>query len=596
MPRKAAVLALSLLLGAALVAVADRAAGHGPRVYIPAGSVLHYRVATAPVPGRQLGPIALTALDRLDDPAASVPPVLGVTPPDIPPPGWPARPLARDPAATAGPAPLGARDGEGGACACATSVGNTAAQRVAALYATRTFAVGDEPGEVRLLRLRVRYRDGLVVHINGREVARRNLGAGAGPMDIAARPHGPEWETFYVPVVPGLLVPGDNLLAVEVRPSGHRLAPVLDLELSSTARADIVRGPVVQQVGETSAALVFETDLPAQAVVEYGPTAARGRVARSAGGGLAVRHVVRLDDLPAGQPVHYRVIAGSEVSDDLVFHTAPAAGDVLRFVVYGDVRGGHQTHGALVEAILGEAPDLVLVTGDLVLRGSDEGDWQRFFAVTQGLLARVPYYPAAGNHDTGRSGDEGRRMNEIFLLWPPPADRPEWGHWYSFDVAGVHFVMLDSNAYEHDEQLAWLERDLAAARQRGVRAIFASAHDGPYSRGPHGGSAYAAEHYAPVLARHGVVLMFTGHDHLYQRGEVDGLAYMVSGGGGAPLYRVRCGVRGRRACARADGMAHVTSEHHYIIVTVYPGQVQACPKRADGSPLEPCTTYRLAPR
>lgn len=620
------VLAGVLWLGAWLLpAVPGRAsaAGSDGRIYIAAGSEIEYQAVPGPLPARRLGPAALAALDmvsaldaaqrgRAAGPAAApaggpaagpaLPPghsgysILGDTPPGLPPPGWPGRGLAGLAGAHRGAMPVDAREGEE-SCDCATDLtdlGDTRAQRIAVLYATRRFTVGAEHASVRLLRLRVRYSDGLVAHINGREVARRNLAAEAGGMDLAERPHGPEWETFYIPVVPGLLVRGDNLLALEVRPASHRLAPALDLELAATTQARIVRGPVLQRVDATSAAILFETDLPAQAVVEHGPTPARGRVVASAGGELAVRHVAVLRDLPAGQPVHYRVVAGSDVAGDFVFHPAPAPGAVLRFVVYGDVRGGHDVHGRLVASMLDEAPALVLSTGDLVLRGTDEGDWQRFFEVTAPLLARVPYYPVAGNHDLGQAGDERRRMNEIFLLWPGPADRPAWGHWYAFDVAGVHFVMLDSNAYEHAEQLAWLERDLEAARARGVRAIFAAVHDGPYSRGAHQGNAYAAERYVPVLARHGVTALFSGHEHLYQRGRAGGLHYMVSGGGGAPLYSVRCGVSGRPRCDAPDGMQHVASEHHYILVTVYRAHVEACPRRVDGTALEPCVTYRMS--
>jgi hypothetical protein len=567
------------------------------RVYIAAGSELEYHAVPAPLPAHRLGPAVLAALDTMDAtdaagvPAAAFPSLLGDAPPGVPPPGWPGRSLAGLAGTARGAMPLATRDGDRD-CACATELGDTRAQRIAVLYATRGFTVGDEHASVRLLRLRARYRDGLVVHINGREVARRNVASDAGGVALAQRPNGPEWETFYIPVVPGLLAAGHNLLAVEVRPSSQRLAPVLDLELAGATQARIVRGPVLQQVDTTSATILFETDLPAPAVVEYGPTPARGRVAVPAAG-PASRHAVALRDLPAGKPVHYRVVAGSDVSGDFVFHPAPAAGAVLRFVVYGDVRGGHDVHARLVASMLDEAPALVLSTGDLVLRGSSEGDWQRFFEVTAPLLARVPYYPVAGNHDLGLAGDERRRMNQIFLLWPGPADRPAWGHWYSFEVAGVHFAMLDSNAYEHAEQLAWLERDLEAARARGVHAIFATVHDGPYSRGPHGGNAHAAERYVPLLARHGVTLLFSGHEHLYQRGRAGGLHYMVTGGGGAPLYSVRCGVPGKSRCDTPDGMQHVASEHHYIVVTVYRTHVEACPRRVDGTPLERCVTHRM---
>jgi hypothetical protein len=42
-------------------------------------------------------------------------------------------------------------------------------------------------------------------------------------------------------------------------------------------------------------------------------------------------------------------------------------------------------------------------------------------------------------------------------------------------------------------------------------------------------------------------------------------------------------------------MQHVASEHHYVMVTVYREHVEACPRRADGTPLERCITYRLRP-
>ncbi|MCG8425263.1 MAG: metallophosphoesterase [Proteobacteria bacterium] len=636
----------------------------GDRVYVAAGSHYSYVAVEAPLPARQLGPIALAGLRSLRDPAVIVPSVTGQLRNDQPGSGggaepsrsaiplqWPSRPLV----GRAGNAPFGAMDKQG-SCRCETAVGDTRLHRVAALYVTRSFAIGDEIASLRMLRLRARYRDGLVAYINGREVARRNFDQARGPMDVARRPRGPEWETFHIAVVPGMLHRGDNLLAVEVHPSGNRLAPHLDVELTSSQRGRIVRGPMVQRVTANSAVMVFETDLPVAGAVEYGPTAELGLVARSAGGGLAMRHVVELHGLPAGQAVYYRVVTdagtrrqttirqtiraalqpvigpapqpprtgpvphnpgpdraertglhaaldragrgpettGPPALQGRVFHTAPAPGDVIRFAVYGDVRGGHRTHGALVASIVNEAPDFVVVTGDLVLRGTDEGDWQRFFAITGQLLATIPYYPVAGNHDMGRSGDQRRRMNEIFELWPGPENRPSWGHWYSFDVGDVHFVMLDSNAYQYHEQLVWLEQDLRAARERGVRAIFAAVHHGPYSRGLHRGHQYAAETYAPVLARYGTTLTFSGHDHLYQRGEVDGFAYIVSGGGGAPLYSVRCGVGRKRRCKIDDGMQYVASEHHYVMITVYPGHMQVCPKRVDGAPLEECITYRLS--
>jgi len=571
-----------------LVLLAPSLARAGTVDYVKPGSELRYTTEIAPLPATLLAAQVLGVADKATGAVTSPVSLLGVSSTSAAK-HWR---LGLGSTARRGKAPFAADRGKT-RCKCATSLGDTRKQRIAVLRATRGFSVGSELGKVKVLALKLRFRDGVVAFINGREVARRNLTNGTSGVGLARRSHGPEWETFYIPVAKGLLRRGRNVLAVEVRPGKYQLSPRLDVALQATTGPRIVRGPMVQKVGETSAVIVFDTNVPTQGVVQYGPTARLGLVAKSAGGGLALHHTVTLTGLAKQKPVHYRLVAGGDVSSSYRFHTAPSAADPIRFVVYGDVRGGHKVHRKIVRAVLKEAPDFVVVTGDLVLRGSDEGDWQKFFSVAGKLLANIPYYPIAGNHDTGRTGDEQRRMNEVFALWPGPKDRPAWGHWYSFDVANVHFVMLDSNSYRSAKQLRWLEKDLKAAKARGARAVFAAAHDGPYSRGLHRGNRYAAKQYAPLLARYGVKILFSGHDHMYQRGKVKGLHYIVSGGGGAPLYSVSCGIRGKRRCRRNDGKRKVKKAFHYITIQVFAKHVRVCPKRPDGSRLEKCLTYRL---
>jgi len=576
---------------------ADAAPDPSVHRYLSTGSEVEWVALTAPTAGERLGAVAAGELDRAGAAARGESPrpqpslegdsTLRALPAD-----WARAPLAR---ASRGRAPLAAR-GLDGSCECATQIGDESAARVAALYVQRRFAVGDEITLVRLLHLRLRYADGVVVHLNGREVARRGIARGAGPLAVAALPTGQEWETFYVPAT-GLLRRGENRLSIEVRPSSIARSPALDLELEARSGARIVRGPMVRWTGPTGAVIAFDTDLPARATVEYAVgRAARSRVAASAGGALAVHHEVALPGLAAASAVRYRVVAGADATPERTFYTAPRPGGVIRFGVYGDTRGGHAVHARIAESLLAEAPDFVVVTGDLVLRGSDEGDWQRFFQVAGELLARIPFYLAVGNHDLGRTGDEQRRVNEIFdFPSTGGTGHPDPAHWYSFDVAGLHFAMLDSSAYDSAQQLAWLRSDLAAARRAGARALFAAVHHGPYSRGPHGGSQLARERYVPILAEYGVVLLFAGHDHIYQRGEAGGIRYVVSGGGGAPLYPVRCGVRGRPRCDVADGADIAVSENHYVMVTVQGDYAQLCARRPDRTPLENCVRYRIAP-
>lgn|GEM_PF-1265543 len=553
------------------------------RVLVPLSARWDVRAAVVPRLTAQLGPSLLGALDQARG-GAVAPGVFGAPPAELPPVTWPF--AVPDP--IRGAAPIGAGD-----CACKTVVAQLAPdQRVAALWAVTHFALGADPSDaaMRVLELRVRYRDGLALWLNGVPIVRRELPVQGDPLALATRRHGPEWESFFVPVVPGLLRAGDNVLAVEVRPAAHGVAPRLELELAGRPSGRVVRGPMVQRVGAAHATLVVETDLPTRATVAWGPTAALGTVV--ADHRLTRRHELELADLPVDAAVHYQVAIDGVPAAAAQFATAPTTGEIIRVGVYGDVRGGHRVHAAIVAQLLDEAPDLVLASGDLVLHGADEADWQQFFAVTAPLLATIPFYASVGNHDLGRAGDLARRFTDLFALPPGPADRPAGDAWYSFDVADVHVVMLDSNAYDDALQRAWLERDLTAAAR--ARAILVVVHDGPFARGSHGGNQLAVRDFVPILARHRVTLVISGHDHLYQRGRHDGVDYLVSGGGGAPLYRLRCGVAGRPRCAHPDGMQHGAREHHYVVLTIYPRFVEVCPKLVDGTPLEPC--YHLPTR
>jgi 3',5'-cyclic AMP phosphodiesterase CpdA len=541
-----------------------------------------WKAVNAPRLDRQIGAVAIAGLDlilgRRKDAVA-------VTGPEVPPPeGWPMELRG----GAEGPGPFAAPDGKG-TCDCKTPLPVGEHERVAVMYARTTFALAKDHKDLRVLELRTRYRDGMIVWLNGVEVATRGLD-GPGGDRVATRTRGPEWEVFRIPAAPGLLREGTNQLAIEVRPSGRSRAPLLDVELVGRRKHGIARGPFIQRVGETTATVVVETELVVPATLHWGQGRATDQKLESPAGR---RHVFDLTGLVPQSQITYRVEAGDDQTADIRFHTAPGAREALRIAVYGDVRGGHQTHRALLAAMRGESPDLVVATGDLVLRGTDEGDWQRFFAVTADTFATVPFYTAIGNHDVGRSGDELRTADQVFAMPPGPANRPAATFWYSYDVANVHLVFLDSNAYERREQREWFEADLAAARKRKVRAIVVVTHDGPYSRGSHRGSSIAQRDYVPIMTRYRVDLVLSGHDHIYQRGSIGGIDYIVSGGGGSQLYSQACGMPKGRKCAVEDGMQFFARTHHYVLVTIDRGQLETCARRADGTAVEPCVKQKL---
>ncbi|MSP62564.1 MAG: hypothetical protein EXR72_19980 [Myxococcales bacterium] len=490
--------------------------------------------------------------------------------------GW-HRPEVDDAALTAG------RDGgntDGGSSPCE------------ALRIRRRFDVGPAGARLATVTLRARYRDGIVAWLNGVEIARRRLPEGAGP---AIETHGPEPESFVVPVTAGLLREKGNLLAVEVRAATPSRTATAEVALSGADGVRIVRGPWLQRVIGGEGWLHLETDLPSRAVVRYARLGATEEPREAGDDQPRTRHALHLTRLAPATAWSYRVtvsaegLPGGEI--EARFHTPPAPGHPLRFAVFGDVRSGHAVHDQIARAVAAEDPDLAIVTGDLVDRGTDEGDWERFFDVAAPLLRQVAIYPAVGNHEYLRRGRGRERFLALFREGAKEA-------WWSFDVAGVHFVCLDSEALANPAQLIWLEHDLQAARKGKPRAIIAYGHDGPWSSALHGDNAAAIRDYVPVLERHRVTVIFSGHDHDYERGKVGGLDYVVSGGGGAELREPRCTVEPGQGTGKAKRrcgprVRAFVNEHHYLMVEVQKDRLRICPKRPDGTLLEACPTIPL---
>ena len=101
--------------------------------------------------------------------------------------------------------------------------GGPAGSRYATTYFRTHFTVVD-PNAIEGLDLGVLRDDGAIVYLNGTEVYRANMPGGTVSYDTFASSTvgGTEEDTFYyTPVVPSLLVPGDNVLAVEI----HQTSP-----------------------------------------------------------------------------------------------------------------------------------------------------------------------------------------------------------------------------------------------------------------------------------------------------------------------------------------------------------------------------------
>jgi 3',5'-cyclic AMP phosphodiesterase CpdA len=204
----------------------------------------------------------------------------------------------------------------------------------------------------------------------------------------------------------------------------------------------------------------------------------------------------------------------------------PAITDATVFMVYGDSRDNPHVHRKLVEEMRRHDFDIVLHTGDFVNRGDATDEWEEVREITRGMVL----YPTVGNHDYP--------LENYFLTFNVST-------YYSFDYGYVHVVSLNvfENYTRGSPQYRWLERDLNNSNAPWKVIFF---HVPPYSSGEHGPDLDIQDTLVPLFEEYGVEIVFSGHDHDYERShpllrsEISnkGVVYFVSGGGGAKLYDV----------------------------------------------------------
>ncbi|MBI4425891.1 MAG: metallophosphoesterase [Elusimicrobia bacterium] len=377
---------------------------------------------------------------------------------------------------------------------------------------------------------------------------------------------------------------------------------------SIASAAALVRGPYVEGVTGASAFICWRTDVETAGALEV----RLGPGARPAHQVLERRpqrqHCLEASDLSPSGRYEYRVGYG-EPGAALVWTStrafgAAAAADApaLRFAVFGDT--GQDTEGqrAVGRAIGAETPELVLHAGDVVYPHGEDADYDRkYFSVYGGFIDRIPLYFAVGNHDYANHrfrAEKGRRwIQDHFLRIHRLPRQREDGRWrlpppgrtyYSFDWGPAHFAAIDANrvypipgapaVHPESEQWRWLDRDLASSS---ARWKFVLLHQAVYSSGYHGAHEPLVEWVAPLLERHGVDLVFQGHDHHYERTAPiregrpaeRGPVYLVVGNGGAPLHSIRK----RRAWS-----AYRAKRFGYVLVRIDGGRLQVEAKSPEG--------------
>jgi Calcineurin-like phosphoesterase len=249
----------------------------------------------------------------------------------------------------------------------------------------------------------------------------------------------------------------------------------------------------------------------------------------------------------------------------------PPSGPVRSgLVAFGDFGGG-AAQPAVARAMerwaAGHRVDALVTTGDNVY---ERGEPERFAAQLDDpyreLRRSRPLWVTLGNHDIA-GGHGAAQLRHLGL-----PDLP-----YARSLPGLRLLFLDANRVD-EAQTAWLDARLTEPGPRLRVPVF---HHPAWSCSRHDSSERVRRGWVPVLERHRVPLVLNGHDHNYQRFvSTGGVTYVVTGGGGRPLYPL-------------DGCAAGTPErvaglvrHHFTAVEVRDRSLAVTAVADDGAVLD----------
>jgi hypothetical protein len=309
----------------------------------------------------------------------------------------------------------------------------------------------------------------------------------------------------------------------------------------------------------------------------------------------------------------------------------------FRFVAYGDMRfAEHESYGKVIanakarqqviDQIVKENPAFLVVTGDFVFRGFHGEDWTHFDRAFRPLRERgIQIFPAIGNHEVGPFPSKtygGKALEGIekkteqyiaskglanyYKEFPNISHKP----WYSVRYANCYFLVLDSEADDEQSNAAqdhWIRTQLASIPSE-VDYIFVALHRPPYTaltddthrpRKMQIDLRALLEDYQKHSRAH--VIVIAGHVHNYERYKVNGVTYIVSGGGGAAQVKFARDAKDLYPKNALYGKSDPVNEdqYHYCVFTVdrhkLNFQMMKLVSNGKGVVFEPRDSFELGP-
>jgi hypothetical protein len=272
-----------------------------------------------------------------------------------------------------------------------------------------------------------------------------------------------------------------------------------------------------------------------------------------------------------------------------------------------ELQGGEWVAREIAQSVKSGRAQLVIHTGDLVWWGSQGSIpfkspyWK---LVNDDVVKQLPapddhmraaglggrLFPAVGNHEVWEDPNaDGLLTTFPYLKQMGVSDK---NLVYKFDYDGARFIFLWTGKYDENKPTAWgatrptyeeqmkqLAQWLDEAKAAGIRKVFVSFHNPVFCRSGMGPipEAQSPHKLLASYAKDLEIVVFNGHVHTTELYQVDGVKYLLLGGGGAEQDPILPGRTNLKMPPDYPPNLYEkptppSEEYSYLLVDVAPGQ------------------------
>ena len=224
------------------------------------------------------------------------------------------------------------------------------------------------------------------------------------------------------------------------------------------------------------------------------------------------------------------------------FQTFPVSGP-FTFIVISDSHASEKRFKYVGDALNNEQGVLFVLHGGDYANNDNATEWTDFFTYGDGMLANYSLFTNIGNHEYHHLASDDHFQTDPYE-YRNAYDNPLN---YSFDCAGIRFVVLDSpdpdstddqnpTPAHTESQESWLKEQL----DNKMSGTFVIDHHPVWTYG-RASPEPALLPWETLFHSYPVSADFAGHIHTYQRFSVEGIPYFIVANGGGKFVSLNDG-------------------------------------------------------